>query len=724
MPRHPFGPNLRTILERAPVQAARSFLGAPSGTSGPVVDLATLGPSVEKDDLVDFVSGLEQDVLKQLEDLSREVVDLSVGKGVTSLTTVVDRELQNTDIAVFQAQPDELCKSVWVFASFRNVFMDAQSFYKARRHREHGNLYSAFVVSGEGLAAFGSENVDEDELAKRVSKALDLKSKTSVVAIDLPKTATYPRSVMVAVRHGGVLSSIIDHRDDGLRETRYYRPGEEAILIYTPSQQKLEICARGYLVRETTSRTFAEVVLGQDLKKTPLTGRNFNLDRFRTSLRLPFPDFEDVEITQAKVTEIETRLGSWKRRLLLQVTADDDIEEFADRFMGTARTAAAHFGYSRVSIAVGYTYREGGESGTLKLWVSSGNTSNAPNDRDPKLRDLGVRLLEFWGIMEHLQLLEETERARYFENLLFLYDFPEDEMSGAGLSRGGVDRQRLISAKILEKKGRQDIVLIEDDNGSTEADVETGTHKGTLEVKGPFGEEAGTVPEDDYVIYRIDRPYLSEIIFDALRRELGARRAVVFSDFFADFGKVPIGSETIPVYLIRALDTHKKPEQLDLEFRRRHHAGPGLILSAGDTSIRYLGPNVVIPLHRVVSVEEDEIVLDPEALEHDFRAGQLLIMAGEAPQLIHHNPKHATLRIPGLPPFNFFAEKCILLFRRLVDANRAGERDVPTGRLMADMGSKSPQQLFSKADWQHLRDVYIERGEKKSWRLCEPHRCD
>ena len=227
-------------------------------------------------------------------------------------------------------------------------------------------------------------------------------------------------------------------------------------------------------------------------------------------------------------------------------------------------------------------------------------------------------------------------------------------------------------------------------------------------------------PAGDHIEYTIQRKFLSEIVLDALRQELGAPRAVVVNDLIAEFGSVPIGPQTIPVYLVRALEAQRRPEQLDLEFRRRHDAGPGLVLSTGDTSIRYLGSNVVIPLHRVVSVEDGGIVLDPEALEQMYRAGQSLILGGDAPQLIAHHSNHATLHIPGLPPFNFFAEKAILFFQRLLAARLAGERDVPTGRLMAGMGSNSPQQLFSKTDWRALRDVYIRRGDKKTWRLCEP----
>ena len=516
-PRQPFGPNLRKVIELAPEPLASELIGGLQGTSGPVVVIGDLDTGSEEIGLAALVSDLDRDVLKGLEDICRQVIDLSEGKGATSLDTVVDRKMYATEIDEYRAQKDALCRSIWIYTHFHDVFLDAQSFHTARRYRDHGKLYSAFEVAAEVPEAFVAEDVDGEALAGRISKALDLNTKTTIAKMDLPSTPSHPKSVMIAVRHGGPLSSVLDHRDDGRRETRYYRPGQEAILIYTPSLRKLEVCAQGYGVRDKASRAFAEVVLGQDLSSKPLTGRNFNLDRFGESLRLPLPEFSDVEVVSAKVTEIEARLGSWKRRLLLQVTADDDIEDFADRFMGTAKVAAARFGYSRIAIAVAYKYREDGEAGTLKLWISSGNTSNVQNDRDPKLRDLGVRLLEFWGLSESQRLLGEEEIAAYFDGLLFLYDHPEDVVSGAALSKAGIDLQRLLSAQILAKKGRQHVVLIEEDGDAVEAEIDTGPRQGTLNFEGPFGEDLGARPAGDHVDYVIQRKFLSEIVLEAVR---------------------------------------------------------------------------------------------------------------------------------------------------------------------------------------------------------------
>lgn len=716
--RHALGPNIDFILERAPAQLAKQlFEGVGSGDQS-VVDLSACGPNPDAQRLRKCLDEQDADALKQLEDVCRQICDLANGKGPTSLETVVGRRLVNIDIETFEEQVDALCKSIWVYLSHPSVFQDAQSFYLARRYREHGKLYSAFETGAKAKVAIGADDVDHDSLCSRVSTLLGLKARTSSTVIELPETTAHPASLMVAIRHGGALSSVQDHRDDGLRQTRYYRPANEAILIYTPSMQKLEVCASAYSVRDVTSKAFAEVVLGQDLKNTPLVARNFNLDRFALSLHLPLPEFDDVEVKRARVTEIETRLGNWKRRLLLQVTIDDDITDLAERFMGTAKSAAARFGYSRVVIVVEYNVAGLDDARTLRLWVNSNNSSNAQNDRDPDLRDLGLRLLEFWGISERQQLLGKGEVRQHFASLLFLYDLSDDEITGGALAAAGIDRDRMISGQILHKKARQDIILIDDEHGVTEAELGTKDLAGQSTQSGPFGEPLGAVDAAEYVVYRMDRGYLAELLAECIQQELGASQAIVQNDDIIDFGSALVGEDPIPVYLVRGLERAGKPAELDLALRQRTGHGGGVVFTAGPTDIKFLGPNVVVPVFQVFDPGEDGLVLRPDALEAAYRSGKSLLWASEVADLTKHSLTHATLMLPGLPPLHLYTHDRVTMFDRLMKAHKDGSVEVQVVDLMKDCKSKSPQQLFRAMEWQSVKDTYIKMGKRRGyWRL-------
>ena len=715
--RQSLGPNLQRVLELAPVAATIEFLAGLKGTDGSLVSTSEFPPRTDVDALSTYLSQLDPDILRQLEDQSRRIVDLSDGKGPMSLETVVHQRMSHEEIELFEDQRDELRKSLWTFLHHQSAFEDARSFHSARRHREHGNLYSAFEVAADAIQGTNADDIDLGPLCEHVRDELGLKAKVRATAIDLPGTNSHPASILVVIRHGDALSSVQDHRDDGLRETYYYRPANEAILIYTPALRKLEVCAKRYITRDKVSRAFAELVLGQNLSEKPLTARDFSLERFKTSLFLPLPDLADVDVLSASVTGLELRLGTWKRVLRLQVTPDDDIESFAERYMKDALAAARVYGYSRVTIVATFRRRGAVSDETLSLWVNSNNMSNAQNDRDPQLRDLGIELLQFWGLTEQQRLLGERETPEHFSGLLFLCDHPSDEIEGRELRSAGIDITRLLSAQLISRKSRQQVVLIDDGEEVIEADLETGEKPGQLTVSGPHGEDFGGTEETDHTIYKIARPYLLELVLDALKTELGAPRADIVADQIAEFGAVPIGDHDMPVYLVWCLDAERKPELLDQEFRRRHLAGPGLILTTGETDITYMGANVVVPLKRVVTVQDCGIELNPDALDQAWRSGQSLVLASDTARIIHHGPRFATLHLPGQPPLNLFAKQQAVMFERLIEETRRGRIDVRTGDLMRDMGSASPSQLFSSPLWAVVKDHYMTQARPKSWRL-------
>ena len=715
------GAHIRTILEDTPAATSRMLLESAKGSKGPLLNLSGTEALIsdERDSLITFVADQDPEIRAQLEILCREVVELGEGKGATSLLTAAGRKLLNVEFDAFDRQPDCLCKSAWTRVNHPSVFEDAQSFYAARQYRDHGKLYSAFEVDIDDAADARAEDLDLDAFRAKVAEVLELKGGTTATALDLPETEAHPPSVMVALRHGGRLSSVKDHRDDGHRETLYYRPGNEAVFIYTPALRQLEVCAGSYAERLEASKTFASVLLGQDISKKPLTRRNYDLGRFRRSLDLPLPEFDDVEINFATVTELQMRLGDWSRVLTLKVSKNDQIEQWADQYLRQIRDAASRHGYSRIMIAVGYHFLDG-QSGTLNISITSSNNSNIQSWRDPRLRDLGHRLLTFWRILERFRDFDAGERARHFDDLVTLYDWFEDEVTGAFLADARMDRERLVSAAMIEKKGRQDIILVEDiDLRTTEVDITPGERAGTIRQTGPFGEDLGTAPAGDSVIYRIQREWLTETICNVLQRELGVSWANIVDDHVVEFRPVEIGGNSIPTYLVRSLRQEGVVQKLDVWFRRRQEAGFGLILTTSDVDPQYLGPNVVVPLRSVVSLVDDGIVLDPEALERAFISGRFLAAGGDRPQLVRHRAGDGTLFLPGSPPLRLSAGTHVLIFSRLVDAALTGEWDVKTSELMRGMGSGSPQHLFRKAKWESIRNKYICSIKSRHWRLCE-----
>lgn len=719
-----FGRNLGRVLEGAPAQSVREFLASWKAPDDVLLQLPFRLETVEeeqKSQLSAFLEIQDREILDELDQVAAGILDLAQEKGITSLETVASKRLDNTEYEEFAEQPDPLCKSLWAHVRFPNVFRDAESFHAARRYREHKQMYASLEVDADHAIEIEMDTFDETALSREVESKLRLKSKARVSILDLPKTPDYPASVMIALRHAGPLSSIQDHRDNGVWQTYYYRPSHEAVMIYTPKLKKIEICAQSFDVRQEISNAFAKVVLNQDISSKPLENRNFNLDRFRRSFDLDRPDFADTEIEYAVVIEAEMPLGAWSRRINVKVTKNENIERVMTEYLRSSSGLIRLYGFSRIVIAVGYTRRDTRRKGTLRLTISGGNSSSVQSQNDPYLRDLGYRLLTCWGLLNELRTLTEAETAERFGFLLALYDLPGEVVSGAFFSASGVDPTRLVDAGFIQKNGRQVLVLIDEDDLVVEADLQIGAKKGSVHREGAFGEDFGEARDADAIEYRIDRRWLSETILKAVMRGTAFGPIEILDDHLASVGRLASASESIPVYMVRNLGNAKVRNRIEEALRQRHVTGPGIVLAVSEDPPRFLGPNVVVALRNFLSVNDDIVQLDTGNLKQAFEAGRSLVTASIVAQIIRHGTSDGTLILPGEEPLALEGANQITLFERLVDAARKGPNELRSKVLTDGMGSDNPRQLFSDKKWKQIFGIYISHGaSNRYWRLGKP----
>ncbi len=731
MPRKslPLGPETRALIEEARADLLHASLTAKDGENEPEIPLPADVPNLAdeeavdafRDRVVDVLAQRDADELEPLETRARRIRHLAEGKGITSLEVVVGQKLDDECIRLFEDQPDALCRSIWAFVNARGVFEDAESFHYTRQYRDHRRLYDAFEVDLETIMPVGAGKIDTDALVDRLRKELGIKKEVSctVSTVDLPATEAHPASVMVIVRHGGRLSSVFHLRDDGRRRAMYYRPPNEVSLIYTPSLRQIEVCADSPVERRRVGEIFAEVTLGHDITGKPLTWKRYNLSRFRTSLRLERPEIEGYDITQVRVLEAEVRLGLWRRKLLLKVTMDDDIEDIAQQYLGARNVLRRADGFSRIGIAVSYSRAGDARKRTLNITVSGTRSCNLQSHKDPEERSLGFALLRAWGILSAFRQIDPTDLRAMFGALVCLHDRVEDEVSGQQLRELGLDPERLIEGGLLERCDRQDVVLIEDEGMEGEGAIEPSARPGMVRAVGPFGEEAGEIPAEDLDLYAINRGWLHETLLRLIRPLAGRRgaRAAIDPDLTL-IGAMEIDGAEVPLYFARRLNDLKTLARLDILMRARNQAGVGIVLSASADHPAHLGPNVVVPILDHLVPSDDEFVLARDGLELAWRGGRELAAGGEVPRVLKSGPQSATLHVPGKPPLVLTGADQIRIFERLVAAALAGSLDVHVKTLMDGTGSRSPQQAFRAPTWRDIRDVYIAPGEKRGyWRL-------
>ena len=731
MPRKslPLGPESLGLIEDARIDLLHAALALRDDNSEPEFALPEPIPDLDDEDavhafrerLIEILAEFEPDELRPTEIRSRRIRALASGKGVTSLETIVAQKLDHEWAQEFDDQPDPLCRSSWALLNARETFEDAESFHFTRQFRDHRKLYDAFEVDLENTVPIDAASIDERALSIRIKEVLELKPAISctVRALDLPSTDAHPASIMLIVRHGGPLSSVYNHRNDGRRAAIYYRPPNEATVIYTPSLRQIEVCADSPLVRQQVSDTFAEVALDHDISRKPLTWKRYNLTRFRSSLALERPAIEGYDISHACVLEAEVRLGHWRRKLLLKVTIDDDIEKVADQYLGARNVFRRAERFSRIGIAVVYSRTGDATERTLNITISGTKSCNLQSHKDPEERSLGFTLLQQWGILSAFRQIDPADMRAMFPELVKLHDRVEDEVTGHYLRELGLDPQRLIEGGLLERRDRQDVVLIEGDGIDGEGAVKPSEKTGMVRTIGPFGEEAGDVPAADLDKYSLNADWLRETILRLLKPLLTRRgsQQIIDQDLTL-LGTMEIGGAEVPLYFARRLNVLKTVERLDLALRARNQAGVGIVLSASEDVPSHLGPNVVVPLLSNIASAEEDLAVSRDGLELAFRSNFALARGGATPQVLRSGKQSAVLHVPGKAPLNLTGAEQITIFERLVAACKAGSPDVQVKQLMDGFGSRNPQQAFRSKTWESILNVYIAKGEKRGyWRL-------
>lgn len=722
------GPHVLSLIEDARIDLARAALAVREGDNEPDFNLPDDVPDHADDEaveafrqiLIQTLSRFDQDELRPAELRSRRIRALADGKGVTSLTTIAEQQLGGERSREFDRQPDQLCRSIWTYLNARETFEDAESFHFARQFRDHGKLYDAFEVELENHMPLDAAAIDEASLATKIKEMLELKPEISctVKALDLPATETHPASIMLIVRHGGPLSSVHDYRHDGRRGTIYYRPPNEATLIYTPSMRQIEVCADSPVVRQTVSDSFAEVALGHDISRKPLTWKRYNLSRFRTSLILQPPEIDGYEFEFARVVEAEIRLGIWRRKLQLKVTVEDNIEEVADRYLGASNIFRYAEAFSRIAIAVAYNLVGDEKERTLNITIAGTKSCNLQSKTDPEERSLGFALLKEWGILSAFRQIAPNDLRAIFPPLVQLYDRVEGEVSGTYLQELGLDASRLIEGGLLERRDRQDVVLLDEDDLDGEGAVKPSATKGKVRTVGPFGEDAGKRPVSDIEMYAINAQWLHETLMRLMKPLLSKRAAQVLDPDLTLLGAMQVDGAEVPIYLARRLNNPKTAQRLDLALRARNTAGVGLILAASAETPSHLGPNVVVPLLAHLASADEELLFARDGLESAYRSSLSLARGGVLPRVVRADKQSGTLYVPGKEPLHLAGNDQLTIFERLVVAAGNGSPDVQVKTLMEGFESRSPQQAFRKETWDSILNVYITKGAKRGyWRL-------
>lgn len=642
--------------------------------------------------LLSELNNLSADQMEPVEAECQRVLSLSEAKGPTSLETIVYRQLSNEECAEFDDQPGNLAKSLWAHVRQRREFDNAVSFKDIRSWRNAGSLFAAFNVDLDGKAAmFGTDKIDTDKLATAIGKKLKSNKPLSIGLIDLPEVKGYFPSVLVIVRFAGQQASVATHGEKGERRLIYFLPQDEAILIYTPADERIEVAATRASVRNAVAECFAADTLGQDISKKPLTSAAYELHRFLTSIDLPQLELAEFTLLSAKVVELELRVENWQSRLSLKAIGKVDMPTLVQRYFEPAHALRRALGVSRVLIAIQYETKADSQAKVLEIVISDRNSCSLNSERDPVVRNFGRKLLEGWGIIRAFRDLDAIEALDILPIMAELWELNEKTQPSGYFSERGIAPKRLEEAKLMKCK-----------------EVE-------LQVTEPFEDPEVDGPTiADRTVYAVDLGWMQERLITALKSAVDRATALAHDPEFSQIGVMNIDDREVPCFLARGLGDMKTFIRIDERLRARSGAGPGIIFTGRSGGPPLIGANVVIPL--IASApDQPNIGADRDAILRAFRAGRSLALGAGTLELVKEDDT-ARLYVPGSEPLDLFGEVQIHAFDLLVQSARRGATGVKTSVLLAGRTGKSLENMMGSTRWPVIK-TYIDSVGYGHWRL-------
>ncbi|GHC67323.1 hypothetical protein GCM10007315_35440 [Gemmobacter tilapiae] len=635
--------------------------------------------------LIETVLALESEMTLPVEMEAQRVLLLADGKGPTALKTIAGQKLTNEEYDAAYAQRGELAVALHVHALHRRVFDDGVSFRNARLWRD-GKLYSAFDVELDHPKPVDGAAMPLDKFLGAVKRRLQLPVDCGLSVVDLPETDSYKASVLLIVRIPKDITGIAEHLNNGGRRLRFLRPQKEVLLIYTPAEQRIEICADTAPERAVVSESFAIEVLGHNVSLKPLTWVNYDLSRFFRTLELDPPTVSGFVIERTALLEIEMRLARWNQRIRLSVPFGDEIEVTAQRYLFPARVMQRASGISHVVIAVQYRRKESEPSSFLEITISDRNRCNLLSIPDPEIRRLGRTLLTEWNIQQPFKDLSAGELGDFLSLLLELYEQDADTVPATFFSERNVDPDRLLEAKFIVRKGVEDVVIENDHDDFP--------------------------PAKDRTYYAIATEWLEQRIVEAFQTILpiSGKQEITPRLFFV--GSMLIDEKQVPCYLARGLADKKWFVDAEARLRARSGAGPGIVFCGQDPGWKCIAANIIMTIPHTSDPSAAFETVDAAFVETFFRANMGLAFGGSALTLIQsEDGESGTLHAPGMPDLALFSGQQVRCFRLLVDAKKKGLTAVKTSTLIEGSKSMSLQQMLGAKRWPVFKDYLDDVGQ-------------
>ena len=612
---------------------------------------------------------------------------------------------------------DDTARSFWCYLQKPSLFEAAEGALHVRSFRQYRKHYQRYEID-RGETDFDLKaGLQADALVTELTARLDLGPGCRIEQFEMPTEADEPAALMLLIYVPESPSSARHLRDDGVRETHYFRPPGEAIVVYTPDTRILEVCTAKSQIRYVVAETIAGVGLGQDLSSKPLTQKAYDLSRFLGSLRIDVPQVPGVVISSARLRQIDVSIFSRHVRLSLLVGKTDELADVLKSVPGLETTIAGALAVRKAAFRVDYVELGSSNAKSLDFSVTDRNTCDLQGHPDSKARMLGHQLLRHWGILQEFAAPTRSDVAAIMPELLKLYETREEKLPSSWFVQRQIDPDNLVAKGMLNRSGLVDFDVIDDgDDWSHEVAVRPVARGNVVQFVPIEGAEHGGESADPYRLFQINREWVRETILDSLGDICVSRRTEVINPWLTRCGAAVLDDATVSVYLARQLDLEKGFANARDGIAAQHDSAPAIIFCAGQSSFSRIGRNVILPLKDYFPAAGPDAEERSEAVFRAYRRSEAEVERAWIVDLRMIDATTAELKIPGEKPLQISGEVRIMVFRRLVDAFNRCKGPQKVASLLKGCASKSMNDVF-KREWKHIKDVYLISSKPGSYQL-------
>lgn len=709
-------PSLHRFVEVAPVEAIRKLLAEHGGG-----DNAKAFASVEWPDtsvpngvnrdfrlgVLGICAGLDARLSAPLDGHARRIITLSEGKGIEAIQAVRDNLYRHDDdqqstTTEYEDQQDHFGRATVLYLRAPDLFDDAETYFYAEHHRNYGKLYEAFDLDCDDASSFEWTDEKRTRLETLLQERLGTTGRCLVQHLPFEQKQANGDVTTVhlfLIRHAGEMNSIQQVCDDLSTAPIYYRPPVEATLLFQPDKKSVEVFSEQESSRFLIASSFAETGVDTDLSGRPVSMRQYNLRRFYRSLLLPQEPVADLDLVDVRVLEAEARPQNFKRRVLLKVDKNDDIEEASKDTLGDNNIFKTASLISRVVINV--RFMKENKEVNLPITLSTPNRCNLGSRRDPHEREIGFGVLERYGIMKRVVPLSATEEANLFDTMLKFYESEDREVRRSTLEQWGADIEMLRAGGFLKPMGRaMDVTHLRDDGTAIHLTVRA---KGaSLVADDPVTHQNIEIDPVELERFEVMRGWVAERVVKGLRGAMQIGQRIKADASVTKLGTLVVGDEDVAVFLARRLNRLDTVAEADAYLRGERQIGYGIVLTATEAGPQYLGTNVVVWLGDVLATNAGEVAIDKDRLMRALSDGKQRALAATTVDLIVHNDlvdqESATLIIPGKAPWPLLGKQ-VTIMDRLVKAHKANNPVLQNKALFEGMSYNHPAQAFQGETW-------------------------